>query len=288
MNSPKSQNELHISHWEHFCSSEQHSKLYPTWWDSGTANHWRHERFLEAPLSIFTDSRFKESSWLTIGDGSGHDTWILGNYGYTNILTSDIGTTILERSFKEGHIKKFVAADAERLPFKDGSFDFVLCKEALHHMQRPYSAIYNMLRVAKYAVIIIEPQDRFIDVPCLPPPITPFYESVGNFVYSFSKAELIKVAFGLNLPCVVTKNMVDIYIEGCEFERATSDNIFFQDMVNQVQDSERNAIAGSIKWNYIKAVLFNGFSDYFSLESIKNDFTQKGWDFLKTDTNPYL
>lgn len=43
----------------------------------------------------------------------------------------------------------FLVADAERLPFDDGSFDVVHSKDSLHHMDRPENAIGEYRRVLR-------------------------------------------------------------------------------------------------------------------------------------------
>jgi len=282
------QNALHIEHWEHFFSDEVRAKLYPTWWDNTTANHWRHERFLEAPIRVLNTERLKAASWLAIGDGSGHDTWILRSHGFKSILTTDIGVGTLERSLREGHITRYEQANAEKLQYQDDSFDVVLCKEALHHMQRPYSAIYEMIRVAREAVVIIEPQDKYIDLPCYGGTYEPSYESVGNFVYGFSSAEMQKICFGLNLPGVATKNIVDVYVEGCEFHKADDNDPLFAAMKSKVSEAEAAARDGKLKWNYILTVIFKNFQGISEERRIKDALKSIGWSFLATNTNPFL
>ncbi len=50
----------------------------------------------------------------------------------------------------------------EKLSLVSKSYDFVFCKEALHHLPRPVLGLYEMLRVCKQAVIIIEPYETFL------------------------------------------------------------------------------------------------------------------------------
>ncbi len=282
------QNDLHVQHWEHFFSDEIRSKLYPTWWDNSTANHWRHERLLEAPLKVLCTERYKSASWLAIGDGSGHDTWILRSNGFDKILTTDIGVGTLDQSLKDGRITRYEQANAEQLQYSDNSFDVVICKEALHHMQRPYAAIYEMIRVAKIAVIIIEPQDQYIDLPCLGGPIQPTYESVGNFVYGFSQIEMQKIGYGLNIGAVATKNIIDIYLAGCEFQKAAMDNPFFVDMKVRTETAEQAAREGKIKWNYLLTIMFKNMEADPQHKNTLNSLTENFWTVVHTNSNPHL
>lgn len=50
-----------------------------------------------------------------------------------------------------------VVGDAEHLAFDDDSFDYVFCGNLLHHLEDPLVAVREMRRVARHAVILIEP-----------------------------------------------------------------------------------------------------------------------------------
>ena len=280
----KTTDDLHMAHWEHFFSDELHAKLYPTWWDATTANHWRHRRFLEGAIDILGPTN---DSWLTVGDGSGHDTWILRNEGFSNILATDIGDGTLKRSYDEGHIEKYQQANAEALDFQDNQFDYVLCKEALHHMRRPYQAIYEMIRVAKKAVVIIEPQDSYIDMPIMTGPARHNWERVGNYVFGFSKREFQKIALGLNLPGIALKNICDAYIQGCEFHPADDSDPVFSEMKRMVETGEDQCRKGQAKWNYVLTIIVKS-QEVINNEKFLAKLSLAGWDFERTDLNPYI
>ncbi len=52
--------------------------------------------------------------------------------------------------------------NAECLTYDSGSFDLVYCKEGLHHLARPILGIYEMLRVCRKGVIVIEPNETLM------------------------------------------------------------------------------------------------------------------------------
>ncbi|MFH7242987.1 MAG: class I SAM-dependent methyltransferase [Spirulina sp.] len=58
----------------------------------------------------------------------------------------------------------WVCGDGECLPFEEESFDFVIIRQALHHMLKYYSAIFEFFRVCKIDGKII-----IIDEPMTPP-----------------------------------------------------------------------------------------------------------------------
>lgn len=275
---------LHINHWENFFDDELHAKLYPTWWDASTANHWRHIRFMEPVVDVL---RTKQDTWLTIGDGSGHDSWIMLNEGFKDVLSTDIGAGTLKRSLAEGHIQKYAQANAEDLKFADEQYDNVLCKEAFHHMRRPYMGIYEMLRVARRTVVMIEPQDQWADFPARTGKAAPFYERVGNYVYSLSVREVQKIALGLNLPGYACKNMQDVYIQGCEFAKADMSDPIFSTMVNTTKAQEEKCRNNQDKWNYILVIFFKDPA-LLNDPALMDRLLTNGWTVERTDTNPHL
>ena len=53
--------------------------------------------------------------------------------------------------------------NSENISIPSRSYDLVMCKEGLHHLARPVLGLYEMLRIAKTAVIIIEPYDTILN-----------------------------------------------------------------------------------------------------------------------------
>jgi hypothetical protein len=52
--------------------------------------------------------------------------------------------------------------NSENISIPPRSYDLVMCKEGLHHLARPVLGLYEMLRIAKTAVVIIEPYDAIL------------------------------------------------------------------------------------------------------------------------------
>lgn len=57
---------------------------------------------------------------------------------------------------------KTLVADAESLPFKPESFDFVFTHDGLHYLPHPEKGIAEMARVAKIGIFFTDPADAFI------------------------------------------------------------------------------------------------------------------------------
>lgn len=197
-----------------------------TWFDGGTTDYWRHERMRGCILPLL-DARDR---WLTVGDGRyGTDAAWLIAHGI-DALCSDIQDELLKLGSERGFIKEYLAANAESLPFADDAFDWVLCKEAYHHMPRPPVAFYEMLRVARKGVVLIEPGPRqarnlrgafalaLIDR-LLPVRTEAEFEDSGNYVYKLSIAELRQMLLGLGLRHFAYKSINDFYVKGVEYEK---------------------------------------------------------------------
>jgi len=54
----------------------------------------------------------------------------------------------------------FAAANAEMLPFKSNSFDFVLCTEVLEHVPDWKKALQELMRVSKKRVLVTVPLEK--------------------------------------------------------------------------------------------------------------------------------
>ena len=182
-------------------------KIAKAWLNNKTLDYWRHERMLKPLQSILN----KDDTWLTIGDGRyGSEAIWLQSFGI-KVHASDLWTNLLKESKKLGFISEFSKQNAENLTFKDNTFDYVLIKESLHHLPRPWLAIYEAFRVCKKGVVLIEPNDCFVKQSeskkyliektktflkkLLKKNIFPYqynFEEVGNFIYTINLRELEK------------------------------------------------------------------------------------------------
>lgn len=93
---------------------------------------------------------------LDVGCGTGYFTRrFTTDAAEQNVLGTDIDLNMLR--FAGGHSAHnigFVAADACRLPFRDGSFDLVVSITALCFIREEKQALREMLRVARRRVVL--------------------------------------------------------------------------------------------------------------------------------------
>jgi len=61
------------------------------------------------------------------------------------------------REFKKNTSGEFIMADAEKLPYGNDTFDYVICNEAIEHFPNAPEIVKEMARVAKERVFLIQP-----------------------------------------------------------------------------------------------------------------------------------
>jgi ubiquinone/menaquinone biosynthesis C-methylase UbiE len=288
-------------------------KLHESWFNEKTIDFWRHKR-MYLTISPFAKSH-KESKWLTIGDGRyGLDAIRLKKlFNLKNIFPTDIAENMLRISKSRGLIDDYKIENAEQLSFSNDTYDVIFCKEAFHHFSRPYIALYEMLRVAKDAVILVEPSERLIHegvkskdylisafklllskifgksyMPYVPKlqPLRNIHEEAGNYLYAVSVRELEKLVHGLDIEGLAYCYFNDYYRIGVEYEEAVSGNSMFQEIQQLIKnaDSTCHSYPNFHQPNMVAAVIFKTAPDIHT----QNAMIDSGFIFIKKVPNPYL
>lgn len=278
--------------------------------NKNSVDYWRHERMYNTLLPLLNS--YPNARWLTVGDGNfGKDAnYILSKGG--DAMATDLNNPSFESALEQGFIKEFKLENAEKLSFQDGSFEFVLCKEAYHHFPRPYIAIYEMLRVTSKAIVLIEPNDQdtlslpdmtlgngffwfmrafvktiknFIRKPVKPAlDYTLFYEPAGNFVFTLNYHEMKKVAVALNFPAIAYKGFNDTYIEGTGDEMLADKGPIYRHVAKGINKRDRQVKLGSNFPTMITFIIFKTEPSEACLGSLKSS----GFIFEKLPRNPVI
>lgn len=69
----------------------------------------------------------------------------------------DIALNYLVKAKRQGPQARYVACEAERLPFLSSRFDMVICSEVLEHLVDPKAAFAELIRVSRKHVLITTP-----------------------------------------------------------------------------------------------------------------------------------
>lgn len=100
------------------------------------------------------------STALTVCCGSGMDAELLAGLG-ARVIASDLSLGAVkrtgERARRRGFSVDLIVADAEHLPFRDRSVDFVYVHDGFHHLADPAVGLAEMARVARIGVSVSEP-----------------------------------------------------------------------------------------------------------------------------------
>jgi SAM-dependent methyltransferase len=272
----------------------ERKRIGASWFDEGTANAWRDLRAYEIAAHLGQSSE----TWVTIGDGRfGLGAVRLKARGVTNVLPTNLDIALLQEAKDRGLITEFSAENAESMSFQDRSFDYAFCKESYHHFPRPMIALYEMLRISRKGVILIEPNDRLHSI--LRRLVAPIkralgrpahmdalaYEDCGNYVYSISEREIEKVALGVNLPQVAFKGLNDVYTPGMEFEPADlSKSALYRKLRFGVAARDSLCRIGLDEPLILMACIFH---EAMSIDQ-RRGMVAKGWKVLDLPRNPYL
>lgn len=289
----------HEQEWSLVLTDKKRKTVGESWLDKSTLDYWRHSRMRSNILSIIKND--PQARWLTVGDGRfGTDGNYLLNNGAKNVHCSDISDTLLRIGKQKGFINEFSSQNAEYLKFSNNFFDYILCKESLHHFPRPYAAMYEMMRVARKAVILIEPLDNKVSPPLFSKLFNLLrvllrkksqehtFETVGNYVYSISVREIEKFCLGMHYRDVAFKSMNDAYLDGGEFISLTHLNsrkrakTLWLKLKIRLLDALCSLRLKSK--THLLAIVFKEQPEADIVAGLRND----GWDVKRLPLNPFL
>ncbi len=172
----------------------------------GSIDAWRHRRMYEFVLPLILDD--PSATWMTVGDGRfGSDAYMLSELG-CDVTATSLTDESLIIARERGIIEKFKTINAEQIDLEDNAFDYVFCKESYHHFPRPPVAFYEMLRVARRGVILIEPQrarERPLDkLKRLVKRVVrqdgiDLFEPIGNYIFRVDVAQIRDMMLSLHM-----------------------------------------------------------------------------------------
>ena len=266
-------------------------------YNPGMLECWRSYRLLSCLDPLLTEMR--AAKWVTIGDGKwGKEAFYIQAAG-VDVVATDIDVSLLESAKKRGFIREYRKENAEKLSFADNSFDFILCKESLHHFPRPMLALYEMLRVARVGVVLIEPRDKEIPTNLMFSGIReyqnkmnaltghkdPQFEPCGNFIYGFSERELEKVALGIGLHTIAFRGLNDYYFDapGSDLIADKSEKVIRT--IREIELADALCENGVREPDYIASVIFctDQIPKNLTAAMVKNK-----WQIKDLPRNPYL
>jgi ubiquinone/menaquinone biosynthesis C-methylase UbiE len=143
---------------------------------------------------------------LNICCGDGFEAEYLVKLG-AKVTVLDISPEAVKATLRRCPEVKGVVADAEKLPFEDNKFDWVIVRAGLHHLPAPYRGIDEMNRVSRKGFIFIEAQKNFITEILIKSGLAEEYEKSGNYVYRFTRKEIYSLMRRLKIKKIKIKTL---------------------------------------------------------------------------------
>lgn len=285
--------ELHEESYKRILNDEKELKFSECWLREDTVGAWTHYRRCKLidPIINF----FPEATWVTIGDGKyGSDAHYILTKNI-DVLATDISDVFLAKAKEIGYINNYQKENAESLSFKDNSFDFVYCKESFHHFPRPMLALYEMIRIAKKAVIIFDANDaittslriNFVQklralIRTINHTSPAYFEEVGNYVYGISQRELEKVCMGIGFKVLAIQGLNDFYIEGSGEEVLSNNSKIFKKLKWKIFVRDLLCFLSFRPFAYINAIIFKEDPE----SNLRNDLHNAGYKLIDLPVSP--
>jgi len=114
---------------------------------------------------ILTKAKLSKAKILEVGTGKGHMAIVLAKKGFklTSVDLDRKAQHIAKASLKAMKLDKLVTLkimNAERLQYKDNSFDSVISVNFIHHAKNPNKCLKEMIRVTRNKLIIADINKR--------------------------------------------------------------------------------------------------------------------------------
>lgn len=187
---------------------------------------------------------------ISVCDGRAVEASYLKSNGLI-VTATDLYAGDLRRAFESGEIDDFSEENAESLSYETEAFDWGIVKAGLHHLARPIIGIYELLRVSKKGVFILEGHDGYL-LRVLRKYLFPGrdWEPCGNYVYRFRERELAKLCLSLNIPAYAVKTSFGVWNRKQESiykgELGYRLRVLFYRFLNYVLASQGNNFTGLI------------------------------------------
>lgn len=131
-------------------------------------------------------------SVLSVCGGDGDEADFLERQGALVTMT-DLSPVAVETARVRNPSLRCMKMDSELLAFADGSFDWTIVRDGLHHLARPLKGLYELERVSREGFAILEGQDSWLVRLLVRLGVGENWDPAGGYTYRFTRRELQKV-----------------------------------------------------------------------------------------------
>ena len=131
-------------------------------------------------------------SVLCVCGGDGEEADLLQRLGAV-VTTTDLSAAGVEAARVRNPALRCLRMDAESLAFADGSFDWAMVRDGLHHLARPVKGLYELERISREGFAILEGQDSWLVRMLVKLRLGENWDPAGGYVYRFGRRELYKI-----------------------------------------------------------------------------------------------
>ncbi|OQW96716.1 MAG: hypothetical protein BWK74_07885 [Desulfobacteraceae bacterium A6] len=171
-------------------------------------NYYYHDYFRALPFAAVRrllaglDVTLNRKNVLIASCGTGIDVHYLRKHYDADLTVSDLSEKSVQMALKlNKNLRAGYVEDSEQLSFADESFDYVFIAASLHHLPRPLVGLYELIRVARYGVIVIESNDNWLTRLATRFKLATEIERAGNYVYRFSAWDIKRISRAIFYKC---------------------------------------------------------------------------------------
>ncbi|HYK88109.1 MAG TPA: class I SAM-dependent methyltransferase [Acidobacteriota bacterium] len=170
---------------EHYCAQPRNvdnSNLFVAW-----LNGYRLRKMIEmigTPLAGKTV--------LSVCGGDGEEADLLQGLGAI-VTVADLSHAGVKAARVRNSTLQCLRVDAETLAFHDGSFDWAIVRDGLHHLARPVKGLYELERISREGFALLEGQDSILVRLLAKLGLAENWDPAGGYVYRFSRREVRKI-----------------------------------------------------------------------------------------------
>ncbi|MBN2358602.1 MAG: class I SAM-dependent methyltransferase [Deltaproteobacteria bacterium] len=288
----------HADHFKPYRRGGERVERARTWLQVDTVDAWRHRRLYQVLDPILIED--PKATWLTVGDGRyGKDAKYILDRG-CDALATDISDHLLQEAVRSGFLPRYRRENAESLSFGDSTFDYVFCKDSYHHFPRPMVAFYEMLRVARKGVVLIEPNDYYLNEGFIQTAAKSLkkqlralrgkqlerhlFEESGNYIYCVSRREIEKAAVGLDCRVLAFRGINDFYLAGVEYEKISTNGRLQTKLRLMIRYADLMCRLGAKEYQLLAALVFKEGPATALLTRLSG----LGFEIRRLPVNPYL